>query len=275
MPAPKSPLVAAAKHGCLSLLVALLLQGCKTPAPASGSAAASSPAPAAEEPGVAEFRDAVRSSLDEADRAGDVYREMHGDGGPFGEFFTAFATERQALREGVQTWILAPTRDREALERRRHVIDLLTQATRAIGASPKTALGLFAEAFDAGSDAAALMMRDLSLVVGGASDAKPRPRFQTFVAAWGQRGMVNDLFAVGTLYALGAYVEQSSSTALSWFERGAERGDASCQTMAAFFLVGGRGVPANRARARMWLEKAAAQGDAQAADYLRQLKAKS
>ncbi len=67
-------------------------------------------------------------------------------------------------------------------------------------------------------------------------------------------------FELGTLYAEGKGVEQSDTTAASWFHRAAEQGNAEAQYNLAVSYAEGLGVKKDDAVAAKWFRRAAEQG---------------
>lgn len=65
---------------------------------------------------------------------------------------------------------------------------------------------------------------------------------------------------MGGMYANGKGTLQDFSEAAKWYKKAAEMGDATGQSMMAFFTYSGRGVLMNREKSRYWAERAAAQG---------------
>jgi len=69
---------------------------------------------------------------------------------------------------------------------------------------------------------------------------------------------------IGIRYLLGRGVEQSNEQAFSWFQKGAEEGDAFAQSELAYMYATGKGTAQDFAAAVKWYQAAAAQGLASA-----------
>ncbi|RJF88322.1 hypothetical protein D3874_15955 [Oleomonas cavernae] len=77
---------------------------------------------------------------------------------------------------------------------------------------------------------------------------------------------------LGLLYFLGKGVEKDERTALEWFRRASDDNVASAQyNLGIIYEKGLGGVPADRATAKAWYRKAAAQGNAKAIQALARL----
>jgi TPR repeat protein len=72
------------------------------------------------------------------------------------------------------------------------------------------------------------------------------------------------MFALGALYGGGHGLSNDRAAAQRWFRAAAERGHGPAQLMLARYLGTGAAGEANRVEAREWLERAAAQGIADA-----------
>jgi hypothetical protein len=82
-------------------------------------------------------------------------------------------------------------------------------------------------------------------------------------------GKPGDLIALGNLLAvLGSSGEQEAWTC---YQRAAELGDADAMILLAVWLYHGRGVPEDRAAARLWVDRALRAGHPEAAAVLQQL----
>ena len=68
-----------------------------------------------------------------------------------------------------------------------------------------------------------------------------------------------------------ARVEQDCEQAAEWFSKAAELGDFAAQRNLGYLYLKGKGVKKDKAEARKWLEKAAAQSDPYATDLLKEL----
>jgi len=73
------------------------------------------------------------------------------------------------------------------------------------------------------------------------------------------------------MYATGDGSRRDDVLAVRWYSRAARRGDPESQYDLGFMLLLGEGVAADRNEARLWLERAAANGHAAAAGLLRDL----
>lgn len=93
---------------------------------------------------------------------------------------------------------------------------------------------------------------------------------QLRIAAEGGHAVAqNDL---GSLYFNGLGVDKDPQTAIEWFQRAGDAGVASAQlSLGTIYEKGLGGVPADRATAKAWYRKAAAQGNAKAAQALARL----
>ena len=65
--------------------------------------------------------------------------------------------------------------------------------------------------------------------------------------------------------AQAAYEKADYTTAVAWYRKAAEQGDAGGQYSLGLMYFDGHGVPQDFAQAHMWFNLAAAQGDAEAA----------
>ena len=68
-----------------------------------------------------------------------------------------------------------------------------------------------------------------------------------------------------------ARVEQDCEQAAEWFRKAAELGDFAAQRNLGYLYLKGKGVKKDKAEARKWLEKAAAQSYPYATDLLKEL----
>jgi TPR repeat protein len=68
------------------------------------------------------------------------------------------------------------------------------------------------------------------------------------------------MFGLGTLYAGGHGISRDLLAAQRWFRASAEHGDGRAQLAYGRFLAHGMAGAADPARARLWLERALAQG---------------
>lgn len=118
---------------------------------------------------------------------------------------------------------------------------------------PKTAQNLCAqgmEKFDAGEIEAAL----------------------TLLAESAEQGYVEAQYNLGLIHLKGmGGVERNPSEAARWFEMGALNGDAESQYQIGMLYLKGNGVEADSAKARSFLQDAAAQNHERAARILTQL----
>ena len=72
---------------------------------------------------------------------------------------------------------------------------------------------------------------------------------------------------MGVMYDKGRGVLQDKKTAVKWFARAAEQGDASAQYNLGVMYADGRGVPEDYVYAHMWSNIAASQGYPGAAEH--------
>ncbi len=68
------------------------------------------------------------------------------------------------------------------------------------------------------------------------------------------------MFAMGALHGGGHDVPQDRATAKRWFRAAAEGGHGHAQMMLGRYLARGLGGPRDPVEARLWLERAVAQG---------------
>ncbi len=74
---------------------------------------------------------------------------------------------------------------------------------------------------------------------------------------------------VGVMYMQGGGgVSQDDAEAMRWFRMGADQGYAVAQTNVGFLYQSGRSVPRDLVEAKLWFERAAAQGDERARIFL-------
>jgi TPR repeat protein len=72
------------------------------------------------------------------------------------------------------------------------------------------------------------------------------------------------MFALGALFASGHSLPADRRTAQQWFRAAAELGHGHAQTMLGRYLIAGLAGELNPEEGRRWLERAAAQGIAEA-----------
>jgi TPR repeat protein len=72
------------------------------------------------------------------------------------------------------------------------------------------------------------------------------------------------MFALGAIFAAGRHVATDRQIAQRWFRVAAERGHGHAQMMLGRYLLNGLAGDLNPAEGRMWLERAVAQGIADA-----------
>ena len=75
----------------------------------------------------------------------------------------------------------------------------------------------------------------------------------------------------GTLYYLGAGVELNYTKALSYFEKASKKGDDDCRNMTAWMQFCGKGMEADRERAKEMLADVAKKGNASALFFLHKM----
>ena len=68
------------------------------------------------------------------------------------------------------------------------------------------------------------------------------------------------MFALGAMYGNGHDLPMDRHTAQQWFRRAAELGHGHAQLMLGRYLAGGVAGEHDPVQARLWLERAAAQG---------------
>jgi TPR repeat protein len=74
------------------------------------------------------------------------------------------------------------------------------------------------------------------------------------------------------LYSNGLGVAQDYAKAREWFEKAADKGDASAMNKLGWLYENGEGVTQDYTKARGWYQKAADKGDASATAYLEELR---
>ena len=79
------------------------------------------------------------------------------------------------------------------------------------------------------------------------------------------------MVGLGICYQEGIGVEQSDSDAYYWFRNAARLGDAEGQYLTAYYCFQGKGTLQDYKAASEWAQKAAAQGNAEAAELLRKI----
>ena len=72
------------------------------------------------------------------------------------------------------------------------------------------------------------------------------------------------------MFANGEHVQENYETAVKYFRKAAEQGLASAQYNLGYFYYYGHGVPEDEDAAQYWMQKAAEQGDKDAAEFLRE-----
>ena len=97
--------------------------------------------------------------------------------------------------------------------------------------------------------------------------AKAREWFEKAADKGDATAMAN----LGLLYDNGQGVTQDYAKAREWFEKAAAKGDARAMASLGLLLRNGHGVAQDYAKAREWYEKAAAKGDAEAKADLERL----
>ena len=78
------------------------------------------------------------------------------------------------------------------------------------------------------------------------------------------KGDASAMNNLGLLYHNGQGVAQDYAKAREWYEKAADKGDASAMTNLGVLYHNGQGVAQDYAKAREWYEKAADKGDASA-----------
>jgi TPR repeat protein len=79
-----------------------------------------------------------------------------------------------------------------------------------------------------------------------------------------EQGHINALFSAGAMHGGGHEVPENRPLAQAFFRRGAERGQAMAQLMLGRYLARGVAGQTDLAEARLWLQRARAQGIDQA-----------
>lgn len=99
-----------------------------------------------------------------------------------------------------------------------------------------------------------------------------RNRWNPDSVLWYQKaadqGDARSMRSLGMIYA----TSERPEMAAEWFRKAAELGDFAAQRNLGYLYLKGKGVKQDKAEAEKWLEKAAAQGDAYAADLLKEMK---
>ena len=85
------------------------------------------------------------------------------------------------------------------------------------------------------------------------------------------KGDASAMVNLGVLYANGHGVAQDYAKAREWYEKAADKGDASAMPNLGLLYHNGQGVAQDYAKAREWYEKAADKGDASAKAHLEKL----
>jgi len=81
-----------------------------------------------------------------------------------------------------------------------------------------------------------------------------------------EKGNTKAMVKLGGMYEMGFGVPESYDEAIAWYKKAAELGDVSAQIkLGQLFMAG---VGGNKEDARFWFEKAAAQGNEDAVQYL-------
>ena len=87
-----------------------------------------------------------------------------------------------------------------------------------------------------------------------------------------EKGLADAMYQVGSIYQNGQGVEKDMKKAFHWYERGANLGDAACQSVfGSSFYIGVGNYPKNFQLAVEWWEKAFLQGNDFAAESLAML----
>ena len=136
-----------------------------------------------------------------------------------------------------------------------------------VGKDVARAETLLLKAADNGSDVAITFLGDMYQGYGP-HFKKDLQKEVVFYEKYAERGNATAQVALGEMYVRGKGVPEDIETGLGWFRKAADQGNSTAELILGTFYRNGLGVPKDAATATGWFQKAAARGESKAQLFL-------